>query len=57
MSALTTTIIGVLLLTTAAVLLLFFRDAELGWFRGQPLGVVLAVLGVIDLVDGARRRR
>jgi hypothetical protein len=50
------TVIGVLLLTTAAVLLLFFREAELGWFRGQPLGVALAVLGVLDLADGVRRR-
>ena len=48
--------IGVLLVVVAAALLLFFRDTEFGWFRGQPLGVVLGVLGVLDLVNATRRR-
>lgn len=51
------TVIGLILVSAAAVLLLFFRDAELGWFQGQPLGIVLGVLGILDLADGLRRRR
>lgn len=50
-------ILGIVLLVAAAVLLLGFRETEFWWFRGQPLGVVLAVLGVLDLFDYARKRR
>lgn len=49
-------VIGVVLLGVAAVLLLGFRDTEILWFRGQPLGVVLGILGVLDLLDYARKR-
>lgn len=48
--------IGVVLVVVGAVLLLFYRDAEFGWFRGQPLGVVLVVLGVLDLANALRKR-
>ena len=33
------------------VLLLFFRDSEFWWFRGQPLGIVLLILGVIGIAS------
>lgn len=49
--------IGIVLLVVAGVLLVFFRDDEFFWFRGQPLGIVLAVLGLLDLVEGVRRKR
>lgn len=49
-------LIGVVTIVVAAALLLFFRDTEFGWFRGLPLGIVLGVLGVVDLVGAARKR-
>ena len=39
------------LLIVGLVLLLFFRDSEFWWFRGQPLGIVLLILGVIGIVS------
>ncbi|MDT9595115.1 hypothetical protein RDV89_18655 [Nocardioides zeae] len=48
--------IGVALVAAGAVLALGFPDAELGWFEGRPLGIVLVVVGVIDLVEGLWRR-
>ena len=48
--------IGVVMIVVAAALLIFFRDTEFGWFRGMPLGIVLGVLGVVDLVEAARKR-
>ena len=37
------------LMIVGLVLLLFFRDSEFWWFRGQPLGIVLLILGVIGI--------
>lgn len=49
-------IIGIALLVAAAVLLIGFREDEFFWFRGQPLGVVLAILGGLDLLEYASKR-
>lgn len=48
-------VLGCVLIVAAAVLLIGFRDAEFFWFTGQPLGVVLGIIGIFDLVDAARR--
>lgn len=49
-------VLGVVLVAAGAVLLLFFRDAEFLWFRGQPLGIVLAIVGAVDLAELGRKR-
>ena len=49
-------IIGIALLVAAAVLLIGFRDEEFLWFSGQPLGVVLAILGALDLLEYGYKR-
>ena len=49
-------IIGFALLVAAAILLIGFRDEEFLWFRGQPLGVVLAIVGGLDLLEYAYNR-
>jgi hypothetical protein len=41
------------LIIVGLVLLLFFRDSEFWWFRGQPLGIVLLILGVIGVATAA----
>ncbi|WP_063765443.1 hypothetical protein [Nonomuraea candida] len=50
-------IFGLAAIAAGAVLFIFFRDLELGWFTGGPLGVGLMVLGAIELVEGRVRRR
>lgn len=57
MSATAHVALGLALIVAGAVLALAFGDTELGWFRGRPLGVVLVVVGLIDVFDGYRKRR
>lgn len=47
-------VIGVVLLVGGAGLWLFARDAEFFWFRGGALGVVLMIIGALDLVNARR---
>lgn len=49
--------LGLVLLAAGAVLALGFPDAELGWFDGRPLGVVLAIVGVVDVAEALWKRR
>ncbi|WP_170981596.1 hypothetical protein [Nocardioides dongxiaopingii] len=51
------TLLGLALLVAGAVLALGFPEQELGWFRGRPLGLVLAAVGVLDLAEAQWRRR
>ncbi|GGQ68969.1 hypothetical protein GCM10010145_43380 [Streptomyces ruber] len=53
------TLLGITLVAVGAVLALFFRDLEFLWFRGGPLGLVLVLLGVLDLAESSivSRRR
>lgn len=44
------------LVIAGVVLVLFFPDLEVLWFQGRPLGVVLIVLGAIDVANGFLRR-
>ncbi|NEW40583.1 hypothetical protein GV794_26205 [Nocardia cyriacigeorgica] len=44
-----TGIVGALLVLAGVMLWLFARDTEFLWFRGGPLGIVLIVLGLVDL--------
>lgn len=46
--------IGLLLILAGAGLWLFARDTEFLWFRGGPLGVVLVVVGALDVVSSLR---
>ncbi|WP_345455479.1 hypothetical protein [Nocardioides marinquilinus] len=50
-------VIAVALVVGGLVLALGFADAEFLWFRGRPLGLVLAAIGVLDLVATLARRR
>ncbi len=49
--------IGTLLVVVGIVLALGFADAEFLWFTGRPLGVVLVIVGVFDVVQGVREHR
>ncbi|MGC0363895.1 hypothetical protein ABH922_001879 [Rhodococcus sp. 27YEA15] len=46
--------VGILLVLGGGGLCLFARDAEFFWFSGGPLGAVLVIVGVYDLVNAAR---
>lgn len=48
--------LGAVLLVVGGVLALAFPDTELLWFRGRPLGVVLAVIGLVDVGEAFVRR-
>ncbi|WP_017539360.1 hypothetical protein [Nocardiopsis halophila] len=50
-------LIGLVLVAAGAVSALFFWDLEFLWFQGGPLGVLLILLGVLDLADEFRRSR
>ena len=49
--------LGVAVIVVGGVLALFFRDMEFLWFRGGPLGVVLVLVGILELAESARRGR
>lgn len=50
-------VLGLALIIVGAVLRLFFPDTELLWFQGGPIGLVLILVGVIDLLEALRHRR
>jgi drug/metabolite transporter (DMT)-like permease len=49
--------LGVGLIGVGAVLLVRARDTDFFAFQGQPLGVVLVILGAVDVVEALLRRR
>ncbi|WP_017622805.1 hypothetical protein [Nocardiopsis chromatogenes] len=51
------TIIGLALVAAGAILSIFFWDLEFYWFQGGPLGLLLILIGVLDLGDEFRRSR
>lgn len=51
------TLLGAALVAVGAVLALAFADLQFFWFEGRPLGIVLAVLGLVEFVNGLRRTR
>lgn len=50
-------LIGVVLIVGGVILATVFGDQEFFIFRGQPLGVVLALVGVADVAEWWWRRR
>ncbi|MGB3773086.1 MAG: hypothetical protein WBA00_18270 [Rhodococcus sp. (in: high G+C Gram-positive bacteria)] len=48
---------AVVLMLAGILLVLFARDRQFFWFEGGPLGVVLVVVGVFDLVGALRTTR
>ncbi|WP_080671599.1 hypothetical protein [Salinispora cortesiana] len=50
-------VLGLALVIVGAVLRLFLPDSKLFWFQGGPLGLVLILVGVIDLFEALRPRR
>lgn len=50
-------LLGVTLSVVGAVLALFFWNTEFFWFQGGPLGVLMVVVGVFDLVEHIWRAR
>ncbi|TDC27571.1 hypothetical protein E1265_01380 [Streptomyces sp. 8K308] len=48
---------GGALVVGGGLLRLFGGDLELGWFDAHPLGVVLMVVGGVQLLEGAWRLR
>lgn len=49
--------LGLVTIIAGAVLAFFFGDREFWWFRGQPLGIVLMIVGALDLGSGLLRSR
>ncbi|MBQ0983090.1 hypothetical protein KBZ10_00755 [Streptomyces sp. F63] len=50
-------VLGAVAIIAGAVLAIFLPDIEFGWFRGRPFGLVLMVLGAIELLESARGRK
>lgn len=50
-------LLGVALIALGGGLAIGFPEAEFIWFRGRPLGVVLAILGLVEIGEAAVRRR
>ncbi|MEV7081784.1 hypothetical protein AB0N88_25125 [Streptomyces sp. NPDC093516] len=50
-------VFGLAAIVAGAVLALFFPDLEFGWFEGRPFGLILIVLGGIELWESTRRRK
>lgn len=48
---------AVVLMLAGILLVLFARGRQFFWFEGGPLGVVLVVVGVFDLVGALRTTR
>lgn len=57
MSPTTQTALGLALVATGLVLALGFPDLRLLWFTGRPLGVVLAIVGAVDVAEALGRAR
>jgi hypothetical protein len=49
--------LGVPLAVVGLVLALAYPDLELAWFEGRPLGILLAVLGVVYTAGALVQRR
>lgn len=49
-------ILGLVLILAGGVLAFGFPDLKFFWFEGRPLGIVLAILGVLDLLESLRRK-
>ncbi|MBC9718714.1 hypothetical protein H9Y04_39930 [Streptomyces sp. TRM66268-LWL] len=47
--------LGAALVVAGLVLVAFFADKEIVWFEGRPLGIVLIVIGVIDIGESVWR--
>ncbi|MER8221545.1 hypothetical protein ABTZ58_13330 [Streptomyces sp. NPDC094143] len=50
-------VFGLAAIVAGAVLAVFFPDLEFAWFEGRPLGLILIVLGGIELWESTRRRK
>lgn len=50
-------LVGAALLVAGAVLALAFPDLRFFWFQGRPLGILLILIGVIDVAENVRRKR
>ncbi|MFJ6940652.1 hypothetical protein [Streptomyces sp. NPDC101132] len=49
--------VGIVLVAVGVVLIAAFPDSTFLWFEGQPAGVVLVVLGVIEFAESFWRER
>ncbi len=49
--------VGVVVIVVGVVLALFFSDEEFLWFRGEPLGLGLVTLGVLDVGEALWKGR
>ncbi|WP_405773159.1 hypothetical protein [Streptomyces sp. NBC_01538] len=46
--------LGIAFIVGGAILAAFFWDTEVKWFQGGPVGVLLILLGVMDLWEESR---
>lgn len=47
-------ILGIAFIVAGAILAAFFWDTEVKWFQGGPVGLLLILLGVMDLWEDYR---
>ncbi len=50
-------VVGALVVVAGLALALAFPEVRFLWFEGRPLGVVLAVVGALEIVDTLVRSR
>lgn len=50
-------VVGALVVVAGLVLALALPEVRFLWFEGRPLGIVLAVVGVLEIVDALARSR
>jgi drug/metabolite transporter (DMT)-like permease len=50
-------VLGISLVGAGVVLAALFPDLEFFWFKGQPLGFLLLIVGAFELVESLRSPR
>lgn len=50
------TVLGIALIVAGGIMALFW-NVQIGWFQCGPFGLLIAVLGAVDVFEGSRRAK
>lgn len=50
------TVLGVALIIAGGIMAIFW-NVQIGWFQCGPFGLLIAVLGIVDLFEGSQRAK